>query len=154
MNADPVFDVPEGFKPMRAAGGMFDLVGPVFARIRDGAAELGFRIAEKHLNPAGICHGGMLATVVDVQLGFGTAVARQERKFYPTINLNCDFLAPAQLGDWVEGRTEVIRATPRMVFANAWLMIDGEPILRANAIMKIPSDRDQRYRRMDGAAAG
>lgn len=142
---------PEGFKEFQAAGGMFDLIGPIYARVADGEAQLGFRVEGKHLNPVGICHGGMLATVVDVQLGFGSAVASKMRRFYPTINLNCDFLGPARPGQWVQGRTELIKATPRMVFANAVLTADGEVILRANGIMKIPSAGDPRFQRPETA---
>ena len=151
MSAPSSMAAPEGFKEFQAAGGLFDLVGPIYARVLDGEAHLGFRVEGKHLNPVGICHGGMLATLVDVQLGFGAAVAMKRRGFYPTINLNCDFLAPARPGQWVQGRTELIKATPRMVFANAVLTADGEVVLRANGIMKIPSDKDPRFQRPEGA---
>jgi len=57
-----------------------------------------------------------------------------------------DDLAPVMTGEWVEGRTEVIRATPRMVFCNASLLVNDSPVLRANGIMKIPSDRDDRFK--------
>lgn len=145
MTPEQEHDVPEGFKVFGLNDGLFGLVGPVFGRIMDGEARLGFRVAAKHLNPAGSCHGGMLATLVDVQIGFGSAVALKQRKFFPTINLNCDFLAPVMTGEWVEGRTEVIRATPRMVFCNATLLVNAAPVLRANGIMKIPSDKDHRF---------
>lgn len=147
-------DIPEGFKPFGVQDGLFGLVGPVYGRVEDGAASLGFRVEKKHLNPVGTCHGGMLATLVDVQIGFGAAVANGQRRFYPTINLTCDFVAPAKLGQWVQGRTELVRATPRMVFCNAWLEADGEIVLRANGIMKVPSDRDGRYSFTPGTEAG
>lgn len=150
MNAVTPPDVPEGFKRFGLEKGMFGVVGPIYGRIRDGQASLGFRVEEKHLNPVGTCHGGMLATLVDVQIGFGASVLMGERIFMPTINLNCDFLAPPQLGQWVEGRTELVKATRRMAFCNAWLEADGEICLRANGIMKIPSKTDERYKRIEG----
>ncbi|WP_416897544.1 MAG: PaaI family thioesterase [Minwuia sp.] len=145
MNAPATADVPAGFKVFGAHDGMFGLVGPVYARVTDGEAHLAFRVEKKHLNPVGTCHGGMLATLVDVQIGFGAAVLMKRRLFLPTINLNCDYLAPAKLGAWVQGRTELVKATPRMAFCNAWLEADGEIVLRANGIMKIPRDQDGRY---------
>ncbi|MDF1720241.1 MAG: PaaI family thioesterase [Minwuia sp.] len=145
MTPEQEHDAPKGFKVFGDTEGMFGLVGPVFGRIVDGEAHLGFRVAEKHLNPSGSCHGGMLATLVDVQVAFGATVALKLRKFLPTINLNCDFLVPVMVGEWVEGRTEVIRATPRMVFCNATLNVNDTPVLRANGIMKIPRDRDDRF---------
>ncbi|WP_417515433.1 PaaI family thioesterase [Minwuia sp.] len=145
MNAPLHPDVPEGFKPFGARDGMFGVVGPIYGKVADGEASLGFRVEEKHLNPVGTCHGGMLATLVDVQIGFGAAVLMGRRIFLPTINLNCDFLAPPQLGQWVHGRTELVRATPRMAFCNAWLYCEDEIVLRANGIMKVPSEGDRRF---------
>ena len=145
MNATATSDVPPGFKPFGDVKGMFGLVGPIFAKVENGEATLGFRVEEKHLNPVGTCHGGMLATLVDVQIGFGAAVLMKQRIFLPTINLNCDFLAPPKLGQWVQGRTELVKVTPRMAFCNAWLEANGEICLRANGIMKVPRQSDSRY---------
>lgn len=149
MNTVTEVDVPEGFKQFGFNWGMFAAVGPIFGRVQNGRASLGFRVDEQHLNPVGTCHGGMLATLVDVQIGFGASVELGARKFMPTINLNCDFLSPPQRGQWVQGRTEVVKATRRMVFCNAWLEADGELCLRANGIMKIPSDTDSRFTRIE-----
>ena len=35
------------------------------------------------------------------------------RQFLPTISLQTDFLAPAPLGSWVEGRAEILRVSVR-----------------------------------------
>ena len=32
-----------------------------------------FRVEQRHCNPAGILHGGMMMTVADMTAGFGTA---------------------------------------------------------------------------------
>jgi len=149
MSDTPPAGIPEGFREFGFNKGLFGTVGPIYGRILNGEASLGFLVAEKHLNPVGTCHGGMLATLVDVQIGFGSSVILKQRKFYPTINLNCDFLSPPREGQWIQGRTEVVKATRRMVFCNAWLEADGEICLRANGIMKIPSDGDQRFTRIE-----
>lgn len=57
--------------------------------------------------------------------------------FLPTINLTCDFLAPARLGAWVEGRAEAVAVTRNLLYAQGAVTADGVPCLRANGIFKI-----------------
>lgn len=148
MSNDTDFQVPEGFKPFLAEGtGMLSHVGPIYHTIKDGKGHLAFRVMEHHLNPAGDCHGGMLATVVDVQCGFGSNVNAKLDRFLPTISLTCDYLEPGKLGDWVVGYTEVVKVTRRMVFCEAKMKVDDRVLLRANGIMKLPSATDTRFPR-------
>jgi acyl-coenzyme A thioesterase PaaI-like protein len=60
----------------------------------------------------------------------------EDMGFMPTINLTCDYMAPAKLGAWVEGRADPIRITKGLIFAQGTAMSDGEPCLRANGIFK------------------
>ncbi len=60
----------------------------------------------------------------------------------PTINLTADFLRPAPLGSWVEGRTDCLRTTRNLVFAQALITADGEPVLRASGIFKVTTNQD------------
>jgi len=146
MSNDADFQVPEGFAPFLAEGtGMLTHVGPIYFKIADGKGHLAFRVMDHHLNPAGDCHGGMLATVVDVQCGFGSNVGANLDRFLPTISLTCDYLEPGKKGDWIVGHTEVVKVTRRMVFCEARLMVDDRVLLRANGIMKLPSPDDKRY---------
>jgi acyl-coenzyme A thioesterase PaaI-like protein len=78
----------------------------------------------------------------------------------PTINLTCDFLAPAPLGAWVEGRGELVRATRNLLFAQGHATADGALALRANGIFKIASENSTKsgdiapYRLFDFDSAG
>ena len=62
--------------------------------------------------------------------------SKQDWGFMPTINLTCDFMAPAKLGAWVEGRADLARVTKSMIFVQGMATADGEPCLRANGIFK------------------
>jgi len=129
-------DIPDGFRLLKTNGGFFEFVGPVYARLDEGTMSLGFRVEKQHANPVGICHGGMLMTVADMQLGFGSLAGLRVWEFYPTINMTSDFVAPAKLGDWVHGEAEVIRATRNLVFASCVLMVGDEPVMRASGVLK------------------
>lgn len=100
---------------------------------------MGFRVQPHMCNPAGGLHGGMMMSVADLvgTMGGGTLVGL--RKFLPTVNMTFDFVAPARVGDWVEGRAEVVRQTRSLLFTNIYLTVGEEKILRASSIAKIPS---------------
>lgn len=133
-------DVPPGFHPFRLKGFFYDTIGPLYAKYSGGKLRLGFRCDERRCNVMGICHGGMLLTLADLQIGIGSNVDAGYEGFGPTVNLTGDFLAPARLGAWVESRSELVRRTRRFVFMAAWVTADGEPVLRANGIINLPRE--------------
>ena len=106
---------------------------------------VGFRVAPHMCNPAGGLHGGMMMTVADLvgTMGGGTLVGL--RKFLPTVSMTFDFVAPARVGDWVEGRCEVVRRTRSLLFTNIYLTVGEDKILRASQVAKIPSGDGQAF---------
>ncbi len=100
---------------------------------------MGFRVHQHMCNPAGGLHGGMMMTVADLVGAMGGGTLAGLRKFLPTVNMTFDFVAPAKVGDWVEGRPELVRATRSLLFTNIYLTVGEVKILRASSICKIPS---------------
>ena len=90
-------EVPPGFELMPEGTGFTSHVGPVYWGEVDGEFVLGFRVLEIHSNPAKICHGGMLMTVMDMGLGIGIANFMEKDGFSPTMSMSVDSLAPAPL---------------------------------------------------------
>jgi len=136
-------DPPAGFHPFEPQRFFYGAVGPMFSRYMGGRVAFGFRVLEKHVNAAGICHGGMLFTVMDIQLGVGANVDTGLEGFVVTVNMTTDFLAPARLGQWVEASSSVVKQTRSLVFGEGRLSADGEVILRANAVLKVPKIFDK-----------
>ena len=142
--ASPAPAVPEGFRPRDLGRGFIEVVGPLYYRRAPGTdrhrpISLGFRVEQRHCNPAGTCHGGMLATFVDMLLPV-TASATCEAVhglYLPTISLQVDYLAGAPLGSWLQGDGELLRATRNMVFVQGLLTADGTPVARASGIFKV-----------------
>ena len=136
--------IPEGFKPRNLGHGFIEIVGPLYYRRAPGSERLrgislGFRVEQRHCNPGGTCHGGMLATFVDMLLPVtATSTIEALRGLYlPTISLQLDYLAGAPKGSWVQGDGQVLRATRNMVFVQAVVSADGTPVARASGIFKI-----------------
>jgi uncharacterized protein (TIGR00369 family) len=129
--------IPEGFKPARIGGEFMARNGPLYARLQGEQLQLGFRVESRHTNPLDICHGGMLASFADMLLPC-VAIYQPgtERRFYPTISLQIDYLAAAPLGAWVQGEGEVLRRTRNMVFLQGLVTSDGVPAMRISGIFK------------------
>ena len=135
-------DIPAGFKPL--TGGPDDMFvginGPLY-RKRDGEQfVLGLLVERRHCNPALICHGGMLLTFVDMAMVLSASYQGKLGYFLPTINLTADFLASAPAGAWLEARTELLRVTRNMVFAQCMVRADGAPAVRASGVFKIGAE--------------
>lgn len=132
--------IPEGFAPFKLAMGFLGANGPLYGKWDEGRLVLGFRVEERHCNPGMVAHGGMLAFFADMLLPITARFqAKQDMGFLPTINLTCDYLAPAPLGAWVEGRAEPVKITRNLLFAQGMASAEGAPVLRANGVFKITS---------------
>jgi uncharacterized protein (TIGR00369 family) len=145
--------VPEGFVALAMGGDFMACNGPLYRRwlgrppvagelAAPGAApvvQLGFRVEARHTNPAGICHGGMMASFCDMLLPVCAHHRSPElaRRFLPTVSLQVDYLAPAPLGAWVQGEAEVLRVTRSLAFLQGLVTADGEPVARASGVFKI-----------------
>jgi len=100
---------------------------------------MGCRVQPHMCNPAGGLHGGMMMTIADLVGGMGAGTLAGIRKFLPTVSMTFDFVAPARVGDWVEGRAELVRVTRSLLFSSIYLTVGETKILRASSICKIPS---------------
>ena len=132
--------IPAGFLPLKLSMGFLEAAGPLYGKWADERLVLGFRVEFRHCNPGSVAHGGMLATFADMLLPIAARFqSAAELGFLPTVNLTCDYLAPAPLGSWVEGRADLVKTTRNLLFAQGLATADGEPVLRANGLFKISS---------------
>jgi uncharacterized protein (TIGR00369 family) len=93
---------------------------------------LATQIADQHLNPVGIAHGGMLATLVDSAFG-ATIQHKLNLAVAPvTISLNIDYISPANPGDWVEAHVELHKIGRRISNASCSLRAGDRLVLRAS----------------------
>ena len=131
--------IPAGFTPAALGGDFIRANGPLYLKHRDGKAWLGFHVEARHTNPAGILHGGMMASFCDMLLPICGHYQSPElaRRFLPTISLQVDYLAPSRLGAWIEGEAQVLRTTTALAFIQGLVSADGDPVARASGVFKI-----------------
>ena len=126
--------IPEGFRKLEGLSPFNALVGPLYEK-RDGeAVSVGVVIEQKHTNSRGICHGGVLATIADLALGYAMLAKSGDQGSFLTAHLAVDYAGSARPGDFVHSSVEIQRVGSRMAFANCYLMAGGKPIVRASAI--------------------
>jgi acyl-coenzyme A thioesterase 13 len=126
---------PAGFRALQRLSPFNALVGPLYARKKRGRElSIGVRIEEKHTNSRGICHGGVLATLADLSLGYAMHAKTGGKTAFVTAHLAVDYAGSARVGDWVEAEVEIQRLGTRLAFANCYLVAAGRRIVRASAI--------------------
>lgn len=116
-----------------------DLVGPIWLREDGDRLRWGFVVEPKHLNRAGILHGGMLMTFADQSMAM-TARRATGGKRHTTIELNTQFIGMGKLGDFVEAQADVVRATRSLVFMQVKMFVGDRVVVSASGIWKILED--------------
>lgn len=129
--------VPEGYEIVqRTQGATFaGLVGPFYAKREGRELSLGLRIEQRHLNSRGSCHGGLLATLADIALGYACVAASEDgqSRNFVTIDLAVEYLAATQAGDWLYSEVKVMNADTRTAAAAGHLLVEGRPVARISA---------------------
>ena len=128
--------VPEGYHPFPIDSGFEAHVGPLYVRQREGTVRIGFRVAEKHLNPRRTLHGGMMMTLIDDAIAMAVGMETASPAM-ATVSLNGDFLAAAKAGEWVEAEGEVVRRTRELVFTRGAIVCGARTLFTASGVWKI-----------------
>ena len=82
--------------------------------IEEGRARLSLEVTQRHLQLAGVMHGGAIATLIDTAVAFAIVGASELGARFTTIEMKVNFLSPIR-----EGR----------VVADAKLIRDGRRIV-------------------------
>jgi acyl-coenzyme A thioesterase PaaI-like protein len=136
---------PPGWRQIELDDPFNDANGPFYFADPFGATELepariGFRIQGHNCSFAGVAHGGVLVSVLDIALGHSIQAASGHRHT-PTMSLVVDFMRPADLGDWLESRVRLLRMTRRVAFCDATLLGPHGAVARGSGVFKLPSSR-------------
>ena len=86
---------------LNQAGGFNHCNGIMILDWQDGLASLQVDLTHKHLNPLGLVHGGLYASMLDVALAMSGSYRPAPEGLYPglTLSLTAQYVAPLQLKD-------------------------------------------------------
>lgn len=115
--------------------GLLSTLGPLLSRREGQGWVYGLRVDARHLNPAGIVHGGTLTSLLDHAL---STVAWEQAGRIPcvTLQLNTSFVRAARPGQLLLARGTVTSSSGSMLFLNGSLHADNELLATAQAVMK------------------
>ena len=129
--------VPEGYKKLGWHAGFDVLIGPMYYK-KDENNNFKFisKILDKHLNAAGIAHGGFSMALADIFFG-SVAFSACGKRSTSTISLNSNFVSPGLLDEIVECEAKVTKMTRSLIFIEGSISSGDKTILSASGIWKI-----------------
>ena len=71
-----------------------ELIGFMLTEIEFGRAVIEFEATERHANPMGTLHGGILCDIADAAMGMAYASTLDEGETFTTLELKINFLKP------------------------------------------------------------
>jgi acyl-coenzyme A thioesterase 13 len=135
-------DAPDGFAPLFRNSPYTDTIGPLYYRKEGRDLVIATRALAKHANARGLVHGGLLMTIADIAIGYSMAFREDPPLSLVTASITADFAGSAKVGDWIEAHVDVQKIGIRLAFANAYLVVDGQRILRASGVYLRAGDLD------------
>jgi uncharacterized protein (TIGR00369 family) len=135
-------DIPRGFRPLFRTSPALDLIGPLYCRGEGVNLVIGLLVEARHCNARGTVHGGILATLADVALGYTMAFSSTPPANLVTANLTLDFAGTAKIGDWLEAHVDVQKRGSRLSFANCYINVNEQRIVRASAVFLVAGQLD------------
>jgi acyl-coenzyme A thioesterase 13 len=132
-------DIPAGFAPIFRTSPFLETIGPLYSAGSGASLAIGLRVQEKHTNARGTLHGGVLASIPDIALGYGLATSTSPPTSMVTANLSVDFAGSAQVGAWIETTLDIQKVGARMAFANVYFSVGAERIARASGVFLVLS---------------
>jgi uncharacterized protein (TIGR00369 family) len=116
-------------------------IGAEMEELREGYARLSLVLEERHTNPNGVMHGGVITTLMDSALGVSLSALRGQdarRNPHATVEMNASFLAGARPGDRIVVEGQVLRLGKTVAFGEAEARRgDGELIAKGRLTFTI-----------------
>ncbi len=126
---------PPGFKESLTRGPFSTHNGPFYHKVDGERFWHGLFITERHCNSRGRLHGGMMTTFADGLMA--TAVRRANRIPAVTVSLNCNFSAPADIGDWFEGTARQSGTSDGFAFVEAEAWVGDRIVFNASGVFRL-----------------
>ena len=109
------------------------LIGFDLLLVSEEEIRVGLALQPNHLQNVGFAHGGVLATLADVVMGFAAVAKSRAGQHVLTADLRISYLNPGT-GPYIWARGFAIKAGRRMVFTEAEIYNSQEsPLLIAKA---------------------
>ena len=130
-------DFPEGFEPHFRKSPFTEPWEPLYSKKTDKSVSIGLRLARPHTNSRGLIHGGLIASLADISMGYSCGQAMGWTTSFVTVSLAVDYIGSAQIGQWLAVECEVIKTGSTLCFAQSLIKADNVVIARANGTFRV-----------------
>ncbi|MFK7842224.1 MAG: PaaI family thioesterase [Sphingorhabdus sp.] len=130
-------NIPDGFERATFSNPFLDMAGPYYVRSDGDRIVVGARIHKGQINHIKVAHGGVLGTLADVALSLQVHEAERPRLPVATMSLNTNFLAAANLGDWVEAYASIDRMSKRTAYCSGRIVCGDVVLMTMTAVFAI-----------------
>lgn len=107
----------------RSQSAFVNLVGGRLEEWREGYVRLGLTVEERHTNPHGVMHGGVITTLMDEAVGGVIASVRGMDEMWKaphaSVDMNVSFLSNARAGDEISVEATVLKLGRSVAFGEA-----------------------------------
>ena len=115
--------------------GIMQILGGKVDSFADGVSVMSMTLEEKHMNPNGVVHGGVLTTLMDEATGHAIVTIRGLEAMaetpHATIDMSVSFLSGAGVGDELICEATTLRLGRAVAFAEAEVRRKGSADLVA-----------------------
>jgi len=102
---------------------LMDLIGGELDSWEEGRVVMSIKLEDRHMNPGGVLHGGVLTTLMDEATAHAIVTVRglevMAEAPLATVDMNVSFLAAARPGDELECEARTLRIGRAVAFAEA-----------------------------------
>jgi uncharacterized protein (TIGR00369 family) len=92
----------------------------VLVSVEEGKITAELTVRKDMTNPAGMLHGGVISLIADEMIGACIACLDLP-DYYPSINLNTDYLLPVKEGEKIRTTSEIIRKGKNIIHSECRL---------------------------------
>ncbi|QYN03893.1 PaaI family thioesterase [Pseudomonas protegens] len=132
-------DIPPGFAPLPRSSPLLELIGPVYGCGSGSELRVGLRADTRHANGRGTVHGGIIATLADIGMGYAMAFSSDPPLPLITASMTLDYLGVVQVGEWIEVHLEHAKRGRQMAFATVVLRVGEREVARASGVFAVPA---------------
>ena len=128
--------IPKGYKPYKTVEGKFAAhIGPYYIKYKYPRTIFIVFIDNKLSNLNNVAHGGFLMAYADSVGGF--YAYNKVKKPIVTVNLNCNFIKPVNVGSWLEAKAKIKTSGKSLIFVEIEMFIKNKLVFSSNGIWKI-----------------
>ncbi len=110
---------------------LMDLIGGELGPWEEGRVVMSIKLQDRHMNPGGVVHGGVLATLMDEATAHSIATVRGLESPLATVDMNVSFLSGARPGDELQCEARALRVGSSVAFSEAEIRRRGRDDLVA-----------------------